>query len=389
MMASPHLIKLKREKIVSNRVVSEHLSMNGAYRGLTTLDLLGKLDVVDSNGSCAVQILALFGKLNVLDADKVSNCILTALIADCLLQNYISLEYPGLKAIDPAYALPADVLKREKIVSNRVVSEHLSMNGAYRGLTTLDLLGKLDVVDSNGSWLCVINLVLLPSHADRKYCTKTVEELVESTQMVLRKPSDPVSTLNLIDTIQRLGISHHFEEEIDTQLERFSDWNSREDLFVTALRFRLLRHNGKPANADVFQKFISREGKLIEFLAEDRWGMLSLHEASYLATKNEEMLLQAMNFTRTSLQQLMPFMNSNSRNYVAQALKLPRHLRMARLEARNYINCYSRESNFNPDLFQLASLDFNMVQQQHNTELTEIISYGSLDDLILFTDAIR
>ncbi|CAK7324759.1 unnamed protein product, partial [Dovyalis caffra] len=233
------------------------------------------------------------------------------------------------------------------------------------------------------------NTVLLPSHADRKYCTKTVEELVESTQMVLRKPSDPVSTLNLIDTIQRLGISHHFEEEIDTQLERFSDWNSREDLFVTALRFRLLRHNGKPANADVFQKFISREGKLIEFLAEDRWGMLSLHEASYLATKNEEMLLQAMNFTRTSLQQLMPFMNSNSRNYVAQALKLPRHLRMARLEARNYINCYSRESNFNPDLFQLASLDFNMVQQQHNTELTEIISYGSLDDLILFTDAIR
>jgi hypothetical protein len=38
--------------------------------------------------------------------------------------------------------------------------------------------------------------------------------------MVLRRSSDPVSTLNLnIDTIQRLGISHRFEEKIDEQLD--------------------------------------------------------------------------------------------------------------------------------------------------------------------------
>jgi (3S)-linalool synthase len=36
---------------------------------------------------------------------------------------------------------------------------------------------------------------------------------------VLRRSSDPVSTLNLIDTIQRLGISHRFEEKIDEQLD--------------------------------------------------------------------------------------------------------------------------------------------------------------------------
>ncbi|KAJ6763729.1 R-LINALOOL SYNTHASE PROTEIN-RELATED [Salix purpurea] len=255
-----------------------------------------------------------------------------------------------------------------------------------------------------------INVVSLPRAADRKYPARTLEELVESIQTVLRRSSDPASTLNLIDTVQRLGISHHFEEEIDEQLDRSGDWNVGEDLFVTALRFRLLRQAGKHSSSDVFQRFISKEGKLKDFLAEDRRGMLSLHEASYLATKNEEILLQAQKLTRTSLQQLMPLMSSNCSSYVAQALKLPRHLRMARLESRNYISCYRKEKYFNLDLFQLARVDFNMVQQLHNTELTEIVScrieltktiaillvlddvfdsYGSLDDLILFTEAIR
>nr|GMD18038.1 geranylgeranyl transferase type-2 subunit beta 1-like isoform X1 [Ipomoea batatas] len=81
-------------------VVMEHLRLNGAYWGLTTLDILGKLDVVDQDEvipwlmQCqdesggfggnighdphilytlsAIQVLALFDKLNVLDIDKVS-----------------------------------------------------------------------------------------------------------------------------------------------------------------------------------------------------------------------------------------------------------------------------------------------------------------------------
>ncbi|KAF9616851.1 hypothetical protein IFM89_032701 [Coptis chinensis] len=79
-------------------VVMEHLRMNGAYWGLTTLDLLGKLETVDQDKviswllQCqdesggfpgnighdphvlytlsAVQVLALFDKLHVLDIDK-------------------------------------------------------------------------------------------------------------------------------------------------------------------------------------------------------------------------------------------------------------------------------------------------------------------------------
>ncbi|KAK3004459.1 hypothetical protein RJ639_019270 [Escallonia herrerae] len=84
-------------------VVMEHLRINGAYWGLTTLDILGKIETVNidevvswvmkcQHGSggfggnighdahvlytlSAVQILALFDKMNVLDIDKVSNCL--------------------------------------------------------------------------------------------------------------------------------------------------------------------------------------------------------------------------------------------------------------------------------------------------------------------------
>lgn len=94
--------------------------------------------------------------------------------------------------------------------------------------------------------------MVLGSQVD-EYRTKTLEELVENTRKALKNASDPTSTLKLIDNAQRLGVSHRFEEEIDTQLERFSDhWINavdHEDLFVTSLLFRLLRHNGKPANS--------------------------------------------------------------------------------------------------------------------------------------------
>ncbi|CAI0460743.1 unnamed protein product [Linum tenue] len=99
-----YILAVEKRKDNFESAVLEHLRMNGAYWGLTTLDLLGKLDAVDSNEiiewilKCqhesggfagnvghdphilytlsAIQVLALFDKLNVLDVDKVSTCIL-------------------------------------------------------------------------------------------------------------------------------------------------------------------------------------------------------------------------------------------------------------------------------------------------------------------------
>lgn len=124
---------------------------------------------------------------------------------------------------------------------------------------------------------------------------------------------------------------------------------------------------------DVFKKFINKEGKLKESVTKDTWGMLSLYEASYLATGDEYILLQAMELTRTQLiHQSMLLAYPKSSRHIAQALALPRHLRMQRTEAGNYTNEYSREWNQKKSLVQLAKLDFNMVQSLHQIELTEI-----------------
>jgi len=62
------------------------------------------------------------------------------------------------------------------------------------------------------------------------------------SQEVLLKSNDSLRTLKLIDTIQRLGIKHHFKEEINLQLGRVGDCNNAQDLFATTLQFHLLRH---------------------------------------------------------------------------------------------------------------------------------------------------
>lgn len=108
-------------------------------------------------------------------------------------------------------------------------------------------------------------------------------------------------------------------------------------------------------------------------MSEDTWGMMSLYEASYLGAKGEDKLLKAMEFTRSNLKQSMPFISSKLKSQVAKALELPRHLRMATLEARNYIDEYSQESNHNPAILELAKLEFNELQSLHKRELAEII----------------
>ncbi|KAL5861267.1 hypothetical protein ACOSQ4_002563 [Xanthoceras sorbifolium] len=238
------------------------------------------------------------------------------------------------------------------------------------------------------------------------YCSKKLEELKERTRVALWKSSDdPTATVKLIDDIQRLGVGHHFEEEINLQLERASGWKccETEDLFANARRFRLLRQNGWPASTGkpsqstslssnqiilfltcktYSNKFLNEDGKWKESITKDTWGILSLYEASYLATKDEQILLRAMEFTRTHLTQSMPFMAPQSRRCIAQALELPRHLRMARLEARKYIYEYSREWNHNLALLELAKLDFNMVQSLHQRELVEIQRWWKELDLV-------
>ncbi|KAF7095315.1 hypothetical protein CFC21_097513 [Triticum aestivum] len=111
-----YIVTAEKKKDSFEWLVMEHLRASGAYWGLTTLDLLHKLhavdaaEVVDWIMSCyhpesggfggnvghdphvlytlsAVQVLCLFDRLDVLDADKIADCILLQIFNITGLQN--------------------------------------------------------------------------------------------------------------------------------------------------------------------------------------------------------------------------------------------------------------------------------------------------------------
>ena len=75
---------------------------------------------------------------------------------------------------------------------------------------------------------------MIPEEKREYLIEKTIQKLQTSTEQ-----------LQLIDHIQRLGIGYHLEDMIDAILQlQCSAFSTEDDLFTTALRFRLLRQAG-------------------------------------------------------------------------------------------------------------------------------------------------
>ena len=89
---------------------------------------------------------------------------------------------------------------------------------------------------------------------------KGSEQLKEGIQKApVSSRNNPTATLRITDNIQRLGLSHLFEEEINALLEGLRDWDAGEDLFTTTLQFHLMRHNSCPTSSDVFKKYMNKK----------------------------------------------------------------------------------------------------------------------------------
>ncbi|OIW09229.1 hypothetical protein TanjilG_11367 [Lupinus angustifolius] len=235
---------------------------------------------------------------------------------------------------------------------------------------------KLRVIHSKLSIMSVaLHHQLVPIEAECS--TKSLEQVKRKIQETLLN-SDRLGTLKIIDSIQHLGIGHHFEEEINALLGRVLDYDTAHDLFATSLHFRLLRHNGFPTSSDIFKKFCDKSGYFKESLSKDIWGMLSLYEASYLGAEGEELLHKAMDFSKVHLHNSISQLGPQVSMHIARSLILPRHLKMAKLEAKNYIHEYSHASNQIPALLELAKLDYDMAQSLHQRELAEICRQATL-----------
>lgn len=77
------------------------------------------------------------------------------------------------------------------------------------------------------------------------------QEVKEELRSMFAAAENSSKRLSLIDSIQRLGLSHHFQEEINEvvleqieKLRKVNDEDADENLYLVALRFRLLRQQG-------------------------------------------------------------------------------------------------------------------------------------------------
>nr|GLL47998.1 (-)-alpha-terpineol synthase-like [Ipomoea trifida] len=216
-------------------------------------------------------------------------------------------------------------------------------------------------------------------YLDQKYLEQAAK-LKESVRGMLETTATkPLEQLELIDALQRLGMSRHFTHEINNILASMHVMITsnhkqpmNDSLYETALQFRLLRQEGFQIAQEMFNSFMCEEGSFDVKHCGDIKGVLSLYEASYLSMEDEDVLEKAKDF---------------SVHHLKQALQ------------------QEIDQNLGE---QLAKLDYNMVQAIHLDELkqlsrristksAEIITviddvcdvYATLNEVETLTDAVN
>ncbi|KAG6534755.1 hypothetical protein ZIOFF_008658 [Zingiber officinale] len=203
---------------------------------------------------------------------------------------------------------------------------------------------------------------------------KRVEELKEQVRNHLfEETHDALQIMNLVDSIQLLGLDYHFEKEIALALRLIYEADAKNyGLYEVSLRFRLLRQHGYYLSADVFNKFKDEKGRFLSTLNGDAKGLLNLYNAAYLGTHEETILDEAISFTKCQLESLLGELEQPLASEVSLSLETPLCRRIRRLLARKYIPIYQEYVMRNDTLLELAKLDFNLVQSLHKEEVKKI-----------------
>ncbi|XP_058210690.1 tricyclene synthase EBOS, chloroplastic-like isoform X3 [Rhododendron vialii] len=206
------------------------------------------------------------------------------------------------------------------------------------------------------------------------------KQMAEKLKGEVRSMTDAnsLTILELIDDIQRLGLSYHFEKDITRALDRMflcvngtNLWTQQKStVHAIALCFKLCRQHGYEVSQDVFRRFKDENGNFIESISKDIKGLLSLYEASYFSFEGEKLMEEAKAFTTKHLKGKIA--NEDLVEQINHALEMPLQHRMLRLEARWYIEAYGKRKDANYLLLEMAKLEFNMVQSMLQGELKDM-----------------
>ncbi|BAT03997.1 Os08g0167800 [Oryza sativa Japonica Group] len=205
------------------------------------------------------------------------------------------------------------------------------------------------------------------------YMKERVQVVKEEVRKVVKGSSEVPEILDLVITLQRLGLDSYYETEINDLLciVYNTDYNDK-DLHLVSLRFYLLRKNGYDVSSDMFQHFKDKEGS---FVADDVRSLLSLYNAAFLRTHGEKVLDEAIVFTTNRLRSELEHLKSPAADEVSLALNTPLFRRVRILEIRNYIPIYESATTRNESILEFAKLNFNLLQLIYCEELKSITGW--------------
>lgn len=133
---------------------------------------------------------------------------------------------------------------------------------------------------------------------------------------------------------------------------------------------------------DAFERFKGEDGRFKENLAGDVRGMLQLYHAAQFGTPSEDIIEEALSFTRNQLEcfavqetsTLPPHLMTHIRN----ALYRSRCHNMEILAAREYVSFYDHEEGHDELLLRFAKLSFNYCRLLYIQEIKTLTKYGTL-----------
>ncbi|GMY37108.1 (E,E)-alpha-farnesene synthase-like isoform X1 [Fagus crenata] len=217
----------------------------------------------------------------------------------------------------------------------------------------------------------------LTSIYDAQEYEKRAQKLKEDVKGIFKEAVDLVAKLELIDSLNKLGIASHFEVEIKEALDSIASTKKKnpspeEDLYTTALRFRLLRQHGYEVSQDMFRGFMDEKTGLFKKSTHvNIKEMLELLEISHLALEGENMLDEARDFSTATLKETISNLDSDLAEQVAHALELPSHRRVQWFDVKWYIKACEKDRHMNAIILELAKIHFNIVQATLQKELRE------------------
>ncbi|KAL5054411.1 hypothetical protein RYX36_035093 [Vicia faba] len=151
---------------------------------------------------------------------------------------------------------------------------------------------------------------------------KHAKALDEVKRLFVRQSTD--ERLSMVDSIQRLGIEYHFEDQIEATLQRkytMLRFHRIQELSQVAFQFRMLRQQGYYIRPDIFDIFWDNRGKLKDIFYKDINGLIALFVAYQLRIEGEDYLESAGQFFREYLNEWCSTFHDHAQvNFVAQTL---------------------------------------------------------------------